>query len=500
MFRGLFGTFRRRPVRRVGNPLKVEAKAPVNDAVIKPATLPPPAEGNRPTLPEGLKFPEAKVAMGETGLASPESLELDHPATSVMGEVYGKTHEGVGRDENEDGVAMAYTPERDLVIIASDGMGGHEKGKEATQILLDTMAEQVSKGVNVQDASQAANQNVMTKLYNPDHGSKQPGAGVLVLKVNRPSAAGAPSTMEAFWGSDLKLTLYREAPNGDASWIYCTLPDNVGRMMVDMGRSFGPKGEGRDLQHNSHERASYVDNTMGRPNFRMHGTEAGEVFDPIIGFRDAKGLDKIALEDGDVAIGGSDGLWKNVPDRNLLIEWTKGAKTAKEKAAIIDAKVRARMKIVSDADAKFESGEVPDTERIPFQLEGKDLFIDSRGRVWDRAKDGKHVDHYEADNFSIIVYVHNLKGGADFAKVDSKAGEIPKAPALPTVEATPANPPAEKKAEGPQPPSDTSLSDPDKTTEFKSPPKDVKKAPELVLDDEDVPTVVRPRPAGIGQP
>ncbi len=470
-------------------PETAKSETKVEDAsVIPPAAPPPKVEGgNRPTLPEGLKVPDAKVAMGELGgFEKPESLEIHYPANAVMGEAYAKTHEGAGRAENQDGVAATYTPARDLVIAAADGMGGHVGGKEAARILLDNFIRQVSQGQEIHEASQLANKQIMAEYYKPEAGKKShPGAGIVVLKVNRPEAHGAPHTMEAFWGSDLQLTLYRAAPDGRGSWIYSTLPQNWGRMSVDRAKNYGPMGAGRDLNGNAHRLGANVENPAGTPKFRLLETAAGEVFDPQTGFRPAEGLNKIALKDGDVAIAGSDGLWKNIPDRNLAYEWTKDAKTAKEKAQILDAKVRERMKIAEEADAKFESGELSkDDGRMAFQSEGKELFIDYRGNVYDQAKDGKLVDHFEADNFSVFVYIHGAKGAPDAARVDSPP---------------PSGPKPDGETGGMREPSATELSDPDQTGVWKRPeglkdaPKDKPSDPPAP-DPENEVTVVRPMP------
>ncbi|MFO1463431.1 MAG: hypothetical protein U1F66_06610 [bacterium] len=453
---------------------------PADPAVVKPASMPPPVEGNRPTLPEGLIFPPAKVAMGERGgFEGPEALEFHQKSNPVMGEFSGLTHEGEGRkSENQDLVAYAYTPEGDLMILAVDGMGGHDNGKRAAQILGETMVLEVSGGKSIQDASQLANQKVMAELYDPSN-RKSGGAGVVVIKVNRPAVAGAPETLETFWGSDPQFVLFRKAPDGHANWIYSTFPDNFAWTIVTngpKGEQYGPKGEGRDLAINSHPMASNIANPVGQPGFQLRFTAAGEVYDPETGFRSAKGLDKIALEKGDVGIGGSDGLWKNIPDRNLAYEWTKDAKTAQEKAQILNDKVRARMKIVAEADEKFESGQLPSDQRMPFALEGKSLFIDNAGNVYDQATGGKMVDHYEADNFSVFVYIHNPGAKPEVARIES-------------------SPPKAEEA-GPRPPSDTELSDPDKTTMWLRPEalKETKVAPAPAPDPDNEVTVVQPMP------
>ncbi len=471
-FRGI-GTFLS-GLRAPAKPAAAKPKAPaVDPTVIKPAQNAPKTEGNRPTLPQGIVFPPARVAMGETEtFAGPEDLSFSHQPNAVMGEFSGRTHEGGKTDENQDMVAFVYTPEGDLVLIDADGMGGHNNGKRAAEILGHAMVAEIGSGKGVVDAAHAANQKMMAEIYNPNN-KYSGGAGVVAVKINRPAAPGAPSTLEAFWGSDVQFVLYRKAPDGHANWIYSTLTDNMARMAVDYAKKFGPKGEGRDLAINSAFGANQVGNVVGRPDFKPHSTEEGEVFDPVAGFKSAAGLEKIALEDGDVGIGGSDGLWKNIPDRNLAYEWTKDAKSASEKAKILEAKILPRMKIVKEAEAKFENKEIPESDRMPFQLEGKDLFIDNAGNVYDQAKDGNLVDHYDADNLSIFVYVHNPGAKPEVAKVEVKVE------------------PDKGADDGLKEPSQTGVSDPDRTVITKLP--DALKVPPA-------PTKVDPPPGDQGNP
>jgi len=473
LFRGLGGL-----LGGLRSPAKPEAakakKAAVDPTVIQPAKNAPKTEGTRPTLPQGTVFPPAKVAMGETEtFAGPEDLTFSQNPNALMGEFSGRTQEGVIGKENQDMVAFTYTPEGDLVVIAADGMGGHNNGKRAAQIMGETMVTELAGGKGVLDASQMANQKMMTELYSPNN-PRSGGAGVVVVKINRPSANGAPSTMEAFWGSDLQFTLYRKAPDGHANWIYSTLADNYARMIVDNGREFGPKAEGRDLAVNSHPNANRVDNVAGRPNFKLHTTQEGEVYDPTTGFAPATGLEKIALEEGDVGIGGSDGLWKNIPDRNLAYEWTKDAKTAAEKAKVLEARVLPKMKIAAEAEAKFENNEIPGTERMAFQLEGKDLFIDNHGNVYDQAKEGTLLDHYDADNVTIFVYIHNPGAKPEAAKVEVKVDK------------------GSGDSDGLKEPSQTEVSDPDKTV--------ITKLPDGLKGPQPPPAKTDPPPGGSGNP
>ncbi|HKY64169.1 MAG TPA: hypothetical protein VJR29_12210, partial [bacterium] len=409
--------------------------------------VPPPnapkSEGVRPTLPDGLKFPPAQVGMGEKN-APLSNREIRQSANELMGEYAGLTHEGVGRERNEDGIGMAYTNERDLVLVAVDGMGGHAGGKEAANLTLTTVTEAVQVNGDLSAAMHKANDAVKSQLHPTAPKGREPGACIGAVKIRRPDTLNGPHTLEANWGGDVKIYVLRKGSDGKRRWIYQNAEDNLARMAVefDINQGKTPK-EDRDLAIITHERASNIFNPVGSPkSFGPHSTNEGYVPDASGYPVPAKGIDRLPLETGDVVLVLPDGTSKNLKDPQVLIDLIEGKEGADEIIKTIDAWVGQRMKKANEVDETYEKGTYPRDRRQGVFVDGVQRFVDSNGNVFEAPQGGKAIDHLEADNWSGVAYVHN-----------------PKAESKPKADSDP----------GIQPPSNNSRTDDDTTQIFRKP-------------------------------
>lgn len=409
-------------------------------------------EGARPTVPEGLQFPPSQIGSGDKA-DTLASLEIGQSANQLMGEYHGRTHEGVGRKRNEDAIGMAYTNDRDLVLTAVDGMGGHEKGKEAAVLSLEVLNAEVQVHGDVSAALIKAHDKVVSDLHTGT--IDKPGASIGVVKIRRPDTANGPRTMEAYWGGDVRIMVLRTGANGKRRLIYQNAEDNIARQIIDAGIATGnfvPKS--RDLAINSNNLASKITNFVGAvqggftPRRMREGilTNAQGVLEP------ATGLERLELEKGDVVLVIPDGTSKNLNDPQVLIDLIAGKTKASEITDAIDGWVKERMELGHRIDQRFKDGQVDldGDARTGVMIDGNARYMDSRGNVYEAAEGGKAIDHYETDNFSAMVYVEN-PGSVSAPKVELQ----PEAKAEPKSDL--------------QMPSDTSLSDPDQTQVFLRP-------------------------------
>lgn len=408
-------------------------------------------EGTRPTIPEGLQFPPSQIGSGDKG-DTLATLEIGQSANQLMGEYHGLTHEGVGRKRNEDGIGMAYTNERDLVLTAVDGMGGHERGKEAAVTSLEVLNAEVQVNGDVSAAMIKAHDKVVSDLH-PGASSGKPGASIGVVKIRRPDTANGPRTMEAYWGGDVRIMVLRTGADGKRRLIYQNAEDNVARQMIDMGIANGNfSAEGRDLAIISNHMANQVNNVIGATSggFTPRRTREGMLANAQGVLEPATGLERLELEKGDVVLVIPDGTSKNLKDPQVLIDLIAGKTKASDISRTIDGWVKGRMDLVNRVDQRYGNKEVPYDQRQEIVVDGETRHIDDSGNVYEKAQGGDPIDHYEADNFSAMVYVENPEP-ASTPKVEPKADV-----------------PAEPKSDL-QTPSDTSLSDPDRTQVFLRP-------------------------------
>ena len=108
---------------------------------------------------------------------------------------------GIGqRADNQDVVCVEELPSNNHLLLIIDGMGGHEKGKEAAKIVLDRMLTFLRSlerfdQKSIQQAVQKANLGI--KRFNKEH-NVQSGAAVGGVIVSN-------SLAHIFWVGDVKI-------------------------------------------------------------------------------------------------------------------------------------------------------------------------------------------------------------------------------------------------------------------------------------------------------
>jgi protein phosphatase len=89
------------------------------------------------------------------------------------------THTGNVRTNNEDNF---YSDPKKGIWIVADGMGGHEAGEVASQIVIDTLRDKLNQGKTVSEAIQLAHHAILAGAQN-GNGARGMGSTVVVLKA-----------------------------------------------------------------------------------------------------------------------------------------------------------------------------------------------------------------------------------------------------------------------------------------------------------------------------
>lgn len=107
------------------------------------------------------------------------------------------THQGLVRDHNED--CYDANPELGLWLVA-DGVGGHANGEVASDIVRQTIRENIAAGNNLIDAITHAHEAVLAEIKSRDTGSNM-GSTVVALRLNG-------NDYEIAWVGDSRAYLY----------------------------------------------------------------------------------------------------------------------------------------------------------------------------------------------------------------------------------------------------------------------------------------------------
>ena len=142
-------------------------------------------------------------------------------------EAVGRTHPGLGRDTNEDRLLIRELSGDCLLLAVADGVGGHSRGDEAAQIVVDTLERF--------ELSQEAPEDQLIRLV------VRAGDDIQAIAARDPSLEGMGSTVTAavlesdtaFWVNvgDSRLSLLR-----DDHLIQVTKDQNLAQFLFDEGK------------------------------------------------------------------------------------------------------------------------------------------------------------------------------------------------------------------------------------------------------------------------
>ncbi|MDO8519358.1 MAG: hypothetical protein Q7T11_04270, partial [Deltaproteobacteria bacterium] len=409
------------------------------------------------TPPFSTASEHAEVLLGD----APVQRFMARQATSDMGEFAATTDQGRGYGHaNEDAVGFAYDPEGNLVLVDNDGMGGTDAGADAARIAVGTFVQGVRNGTDPAQGLTGAHQAIRAfiEVKKQTRGREfNAGAVATALRVKKPASAGGPHTVDFYWAGDTKGMLLRRGPDGNWAWIYRTVEDGYTSQLIKPGVDFEEGGFRRTMAFVSHPQANIVMNCLGTEDgVKVRTTAEGELPAPSekSGVRQATELkDGIALQDGDLALLGSDGFWENFGFTQYILDLIKDCATAEEAISVLVKEAHYRMEVLSMAREALDKGQGT-YGRVLFEyngayapFKGVTLCIDENGNVFADFNGTIQVDHYKTDNISVMGYKHNpVREGVQEVASPVRTGHTldfpppplrtPESPRLPTPRAT----------------------------------------------------------------
>lgn len=123
----------------------------------------------------------------------------------LVREIAAQTHAGKVREHNED--AIAVVAEQGVCVVA-DGVGGHQRGEVASQIVCDTIREDLIQGCSLVDAVAHAHNEILSAIQHSSQGEiSKAGMGSTVVVVRIDQA----SRYELAWVGDSRVYLWNGA-------------------------------------------------------------------------------------------------------------------------------------------------------------------------------------------------------------------------------------------------------------------------------------------------
>lgn len=132
------------------------------------------------------------------------------------------TDVGLQRNNNED--SFLSCPELGLWVVA-DGMGGHAAGEVASAIVSDTIKNQVSQGVKLDEAIQISHKEVLNAAAN-GHGSQGMGSTVVALTSDG-------QNYQISWVGDSRAYLW--SPQSEKKFVQITTDHSYVQMLFQTG-------------------------------------------------------------------------------------------------------------------------------------------------------------------------------------------------------------------------------------------------------------------------
>ncbi len=329
-------------------------------------------------------------------------------ATPDMGELAQTATQGMGRKYAEDTVTHAHDDNRNLYILDVDGMGGHEKGDVAAEIATEQYTLTASIHGDPIAALRAANTSMRQTFAHK--GDKAPGACAVSVRIRKPEQAGGAHHADFNWLGDTRAIVLRRNAAGKWQWLYRTVDQNMGLVHMQAGAlkpgvDFEVGGKGLEMALLTVPNNNVVISALGQkdePDIKY--TKDGHVpAENDWGRREATEFaGGVPLQRGDVVLMGSDGLFGNFGNIEMIANLIQYCETAEEIIQVLTREAHERMAILREAKRHLKNG-----GRWPFEHHGRSLFIDSSGKVYEEANSTKPFDIFNIDNFSASVYLHN---------------------------------------------------------------------------------------------
>jgi serine/threonine protein phosphatase PrpC len=464
--------------KNVGTAPGAEPQAPSGPMVIpaEPAPLSQTGEAvNPPARPEEgwsgkMMSGDLEPALLDGLLQSNQEVPwFGKPAVEGRGSFAMITTQGIEYGSNEDLVFRAEGAGGEHYYMAVDGIGGHASGDVAALLTGEAFAAELPRSNAVSKAWQLANSAIYGFNVALRNGSNegqalnfareiitdpQKAEHLPVMNLGQPTGSVAATMKvtplsfqeeglaraEFTWLGDARAMVLRRGQDGKWHWIYRTVDESLASQFppehpfaVVPGRDFERGGEGRTLAFMRNSQASVVVNALGqKATVRVKSTPAGEVPEPSDphGVRPASELEHgILMREGDLALLASDGFWENFGKTQYILDHIEFCTTPEQVLEVLTRESHRRMAMVQEAERYFE--EHPDEKKYSLKIGEKTYSLEKdQNTVTVYDEDGKAVDHYKQDNFSLIAYLHNpLKTAA--GGTDSKpVSEIKDAPTL----------------------------------------------------------------------
>lgn len=393
-------------------------------------------------------FSEASpILQGNVDLASPPVLRLK--PSSTLGEVAAVTTQGEGYGKNNEDSVLVMRGKEGLLLLDVDGMGGEGHGDIAAKLTSEAFKAEMERSGDEKSAWALANSAIRTfngeltrltgggvkwakpeqvqkalaaaraRIANPGGAfvpeAKGSGAVAVAVQIHPGKKPGEAHRAEFSWVGDARAMILERGPDGNWHWVFRTVDEGLPSVpgMLRPGEDYDFGGARKTLAGAIHPSANIVTNSLGSSeSVALKKTHEGEFPAPgtATGSKEA-GKDYehgVALRPGQLILAGSDGFWENFGSTREILDLIKHCKTAEDAREVLTKETHRRMKILGEARRWLDdpASNPKHLDRYPIELQGKTLYLDRKGRVFDTPQGGKAVNHFKTDNFSLITYLH----------------------------------------------------------------------------------------------
>lgn len=315
-------------------------------------------------------------------------------------------------------------------------MGGQSHGEIAADLVAEQLTQKIEQGMDPTSALAAANTAVFE--YNRAQRSNA-GAVAVTAQICPPSQPGENHRAFFYWAGDARGLVARRNPKPESGkakgrweWFYRTVDDGLAPQIVQPGRDYDDGGGGKTVAIAVEPLANIVTAGFGgKTTVNIHTVEQGEEPDP----RSREGSvtatqyarpnpDKggviepvgIPLQEGDLILLGSDGFWENFGSTQAMLDLVRDCATAEEITRVLSDEAHRRMTLLDQAKQNPKKPLQVDlngrrawlfytyeqsTPSGPRKIHGA-VFANKSPK-----KNERPIDHFKADNLSLVAYLHN---------------------------------------------------------------------------------------------